>query len=555
MGRDLAAFISYRRQDAFISITDGRPDFAFIGKLERALTAAGFTEVFVDTEDIEVTEDYRGKIEVAISNSDLVVAVVGGKWMTILKERTGTDQFDMLVHEIWLGLDQEKKIVPLLVDDAVMPRASELPKSIQRFHYQQSLSVETTSPPDEITSELKGVVDRINQERRLNALALRAYVIFACFAWYCCAVQTNVVGLFEFGYQSWGKMAAIWSGFFVWPIFFLPLTLYALYRPVLLIVESVISSARLQSRLTYASPLIFGVVLAGLGVAVELEGYETPWSIYPRLSGCPTATQSSEFRLLSSYNRDRDATLKQEYGSKFWITDPCWPNVFYYLTVPIYQGNAKAEYLSNRQPVAAEFGRMLIDKDAPYSKSFYAYILSFTILMWLLGTGIMMSIFYVAVQIRRSDNSVLRLPSEKAYLCLSYTFLTVMIWVPFRINTNYFKYLYFCDHYPACEGLDPKLYFPDIVLAAPLVICYVVLTLGLLVKYRRLAIALLGTFSVAVILLVAFAVYLLREYLAPLSDSWVFAVGVSIPIILAMAALGYVFDPSIARFNDDKAPD
>jgi hypothetical protein len=208
-------------------------------------------------------------------------------------------------------------------------------------------------------------------------------------------------------------------------------------------------------------------------------------------------------------------------------------------------------YLASRAAVAGSFNALLREGGEPHSWVFYPYLMSVSILIWLLGTGVVMSIFYVMVQIRRpTDFSLLRRPSERAYLCLTYTFVTVMIWVPFRINTDYFKYLYSCEDYGNCPGADLKLYLTDVVLAVSLLICYAFLTIGLVVKYRRLALGLLGAFAVALTLLGAFLIYWFRMEIAQISDSWRFSVAISIPVILVMLALGYAFDPSVAGFND-----
>lgn len=125
-----------------------------------------------------------------------------------------------------------------------------------------------------------------------------------------------------------------------------------------------------------------------------------------------------------------------------------------------------------------------------------------------------------------------------------------MIWVPFRINTDYFKYLYSCEDYGNCPGAGLELYLTDVVLAVTLLICYAFLTIGLVVKYRRLALGLLGAFAVALTLVGAFLIYWFRTEIAQISDSWRFSVAISIPVILVMLALGYAFDPSVARFNE-----
>ena len=133
MAHILKAFISYRRHDAYIPLKDsGEPDFTFIYEIKAALGRVGFTEVFVDTDAIKSGENYESKIHKEISDSDLIVAVVGKRWLDILQDRIVRKERDTLVREIRAGLRQEKEIVPLLVDGATMPPEDELPEQIHR---------------------------------------------------------------------------------------------------------------------------------------------------------------------------------------------------------------------------------------------------------------------------------------------------------------------------------------------------------------------------------------------------------------------------------------
>lgn len=550
----LKAFISYRREDSYIlKRGDGEQDLAFIHKLEGALKTVGFDDVFVDTGAIAPGENYENKIFRAVSDCDLLVAVVGRNWLDILRERSQLAVRDTLVREIQAALKLEKEIVPLLIDGATMPDEADLPEQIRAFHFQNGRSVRSSDSRDILVSALAVSTKKVAQTRRLDSRWLLAYIALGLLAYYLCAIHPNIIGLLEFGPQSWGGMAAIWSGFFIWPIFFLPFALAALCRPILVLIESATNALRVRDRLVYLTPLLFGTVLAGLEIALELQTDESPWSIRPSLPSCSAAPTPNDLGILSHYDESQDPILNQTYGGAFWMNERCWPNVFYYLTVPLYQNAATPDYLARRPAVARAFMRVLTQQNVPHSKVFLPYVISFSILMWLLGVGIVMSIFFAIVQIRRpDDDSVLRLPSEVAYLCLTYTFVAMMIWIPFRINTDYFKYLYSCEHYGNCSNLALKLYFPDGVLASALAICYVFLSVGLIYRYRRYALGIVGAFAVVLSLLGAFLIYWYQERLAQLTDSSQFAVGISIPILLVMIALGYSFDPSVVHFNDFK---
>jgi hypothetical protein len=557
MGQELKAFISYRRHDAFMLPQGGvsQPNFGFLDRVEAALKQVGFKDTFVDKSKIQAGEHYESQIHQNISDCDLFVAVIGKDWLNILRQKAAAGERDVLTREIRAALRQEKEIVPLLVDGAAMPQFTELPEQIRAFHFQNGVDILTTHSDTDIANALRGLSNSAASTRKLDSRWSRIYLFSAVAAYFICAVLPHIVGVLEFR-ESWGGLAEVWSGLFVWPIFFLPFVLLALYRPLTILIESVINASRGRDKLVYSTPLVLGTILTVLAVALEVAPPEVPWSIYPVLPGCQHASGEAlaNYGVVSHYDSvpaaapGTDGPLHERYGDKFWLKDKCWPNVFYYLTVPVYQAEANAGYLSERPQVQKALKSLLEDKTgAPYSWSFFPYIVSFTILIWLAATGILMAVFYVTVQIRRPDGFVLHLPSEDAYLCLTYSFVTLMVWLPFRMNTNYFKKLYFCGLHESCG----EIYFKDWVFGATLLIGYIYLSIGLLVKYRRVALGLLGSAAVVVIVAGAFAVFRFGADIAPLLG-WTFYIGISIPTIIVMSALWYQFNPSIVHFNDFK---
>jgi hypothetical protein len=244
-----------------------------------------------------------------------------------------------------------------------------------------------------------------------------------------------------------------------------------------------------------------------------------------------------------------DGAALSQYKNTFWMNDKCWPNVFFYLTVPVYEGHIDKDYFAERTKIRKTFVDLL-SSGGPSSSVALPYSLSFSIMAWLGCTGIAMSVFYVMVKIRRpDDDDVLRLPSEDAYLCLTYSFVTLMAWLPFRANTLYFKKLYFCAS-PGCS-VPPIFYLNDGVIGAMLIISYIFVTVGLLLNYPRLALALLGAFSVLALFVCAFLIFLFGDDIASLSSRWQFYLGISIPSVLVMSALWYLFDPSYKAEADD----
>lgn len=114
-------FISYRRSDSRGSA--GR----IYDNLEDRL---GRDQVFRDIDALEPGAEYEGAIEAFIGSCDAVVAVIGNEWLEARDEagqRRIDDPADLVRREIEAALVQGKLVIPVLVEDAVMPKAGELP--------------------------------------------------------------------------------------------------------------------------------------------------------------------------------------------------------------------------------------------------------------------------------------------------------------------------------------------------------------------------------------------------------------------------------------------
>jgi hypothetical protein len=546
----LRAFISYRRQDAFMVDAGGND---FVQNLECALRRSGFADVFVDTDPhtgISVGDDYLSRIYDAVFHCDLLVAVIGTKWIEILEEKSHLSERDSVIYEISTAFQNEKEVVPVLVDGAKMPDMSRLPIDIRELKTKQAKETKSNSSAKAIVSALCDPISTLVRFKKLDSGWTWTYVVLSVLAYYFCAVNPYVIGAREFGYETWLSLALVWSGLYLWPIFFLPFILVAFYRPLRTLIECAINAGRWQDAMTYSSPLIAGTILALLGTVMEVSPPEVPWTVHPTgpRQECQAgqaiangAADHNDLKKVTSYDPMRD--LENSMGHKFWLTDKCWPNVFFYLTVPMLANTTNEVYFRERRDVLEAFNSILGDKRTPHSRLFPHYIAAVAILLWLMAVGTLMSIFYVTVKIRRAhDGRVREIPSEDAYLCLTYAFIALVIWLPFRVNTLHIKALY--------SPMDLGTYFKDIVLAIVFLIVYIYLTLGLLVKYHRLVLALLGSAATILILSVAISVLWFAEPVARLSENWQAFVGVAILAIIILFALWYQFDPAVVRRKD-----
>lgn len=117
-------FISYRRND----------ESGNAGRLLDLLTNKfGAERLFFDVDNIEPGADFSKVIVEQIARSDVLVAVIGPQWID-MKDKKGRrrldDPRDLVRVEIETALTEQKLIIPVLIGDARMPAADELPDSL-----------------------------------------------------------------------------------------------------------------------------------------------------------------------------------------------------------------------------------------------------------------------------------------------------------------------------------------------------------------------------------------------------------------------------------------
>jgi hypothetical protein len=113
-------FISYRRGD----------DQALAGRLfDRLGEAFGRERLFMDVDSIAPGLDFLRVVEEHLGQCDIVLTVIGKGWLDA-RPRLDDPQ-DFVRIEIETTLNQEKRVIPVLVDEARMPRADELPEAIR----------------------------------------------------------------------------------------------------------------------------------------------------------------------------------------------------------------------------------------------------------------------------------------------------------------------------------------------------------------------------------------------------------------------------------------
>ena len=145
-------FINYRREDA--SSQAGRL-YDWLGE------HYGSDAVFKDVDSIEPGRPWRRAIDSAVGSSDVVIALIGPRWLPELEERSGGDDF--VRYELETALANDRRVIPLLVNGASMPSAEQLPETLAGLTEYQAFDVSDArfrSDMDELLRRLDRVIER-----------------------------------------------------------------------------------------------------------------------------------------------------------------------------------------------------------------------------------------------------------------------------------------------------------------------------------------------------------------------------------------------------------
>jgi hypothetical protein len=128
-------FISYRRDDSAYPA----------GWLyDRLAERFGEDQIFKDIDSIDLGDDFAEEIAAAVGSTDVLLAVIGDKWLTVADESGGRrldDPEDFVRIEIEAALTRKVRIIPILVEGARMPSEHQLPPSLTPLARRQALEL------------------------------------------------------------------------------------------------------------------------------------------------------------------------------------------------------------------------------------------------------------------------------------------------------------------------------------------------------------------------------------------------------------------------------
>ena len=117
-------FISYRRQET------AWPARELYDLLVKHFAA---DQVFKDVDNIDPGDDFVERVTAAVGSCDVLLVLIGPRWLTISDEnghRRLDNPEDYVRLEIETALTRKIRVIPILVDEARIPHANELPPTL-----------------------------------------------------------------------------------------------------------------------------------------------------------------------------------------------------------------------------------------------------------------------------------------------------------------------------------------------------------------------------------------------------------------------------------------
>src|SRR6516225_3972439 len=132
-------FISYRREESRWSARSLH---------DRLCRDFDPNQIFIDIDAIALGEDFVKAIETTVAKCDVLIAVIGINWLNSKDDhgdRRLDNPEDFVRMEIGTALRRDIRVIPVLVDGALMPRSTELPDNLKPLVRRNALRISDTS--------------------------------------------------------------------------------------------------------------------------------------------------------------------------------------------------------------------------------------------------------------------------------------------------------------------------------------------------------------------------------------------------------------------------
>jgi ankyrin repeat protein len=131
-------FIGYRREDSA----------GHAGRLfDRLVAQFGAAQVFRDVDTVDAGADYVEAVRQKVEACDVLLALIGPRWLSAT-DADGrwrlADEQDLVRVEITTALARNARVIPVLLQGATMPRASDLPGALTALARRNAVQIRDT---------------------------------------------------------------------------------------------------------------------------------------------------------------------------------------------------------------------------------------------------------------------------------------------------------------------------------------------------------------------------------------------------------------------------
>jgi hypothetical protein len=129
-------------------------------------------QIFMDIDGIALGDDFVEVIEKKVGECDVLVAAIGTHWLTFPDEQGGRrldNPEDFVRMEIATALTRGVRVIPVLVDGALIPRSLDLPDDLKPLVRRNALRISDTSFNDDsrrLIASLEQVLEKTDAERK-----------------------------------------------------------------------------------------------------------------------------------------------------------------------------------------------------------------------------------------------------------------------------------------------------------------------------------------------------------------------------------------------------
>jgi TIR domain len=159
VGDPIRVFLNYRRED-----TGGHALHLYSDLVERF----GDDSVFMDMRALEPGLDFADAIEAALGVCDVVLCLVGPRWVTLVNDagvRRLDDPHDWVRQELEAALARSGvRVIPVLVERAQMPEPHELPEKVAGLGRRQAFELSNMHWTNDV-ERLVAVLGRVAQQK------------------------------------------------------------------------------------------------------------------------------------------------------------------------------------------------------------------------------------------------------------------------------------------------------------------------------------------------------------------------------------------------------